>query len=62
MGNRKVMDMKQGSLGMNMGEGEIGIRVPVWGYMECNNSKVWRRKYNGMGLHGLEWSRNAYKS
>ena len=36
MGNRKVMDTKQGSLGMKMGQGGIRIGVLVWGYTECN--------------------------
>ena len=25
-------------------------------------SEVWRRKYDGMGLYEVEWSRNAYRS
>ena len=36
VGNRKVMDMKQGSLKTKMGQGEIRIGVPVKGYTECN--------------------------
>ena len=35
-GNKKVMEMKQGSLETKMGRGEIRIRVLVQGYMECN--------------------------
>ena len=34
MGNRKVMEMKQGSLETKMGQGEIRIGVLVQGYME----------------------------
>ena len=36
MGNRKVTDMKQGSLGTNMRQGEVRIGVLVQGYIECN--------------------------
>ena len=39
--NRKEMDMKQGSLEMKMGQGEIRIGVPVWGYTECNSIPDW---------------------
>ena len=27
-------------LGTNLGEGEVGIRVPVWCYMECNRWSI----------------------
>ena len=36
IGNRKVMEMKQGSLETKMGQGEVRIGVLVWGYTECN--------------------------
>ena len=36
MGNRKVMEMKQGSLETKMGQGEIRIRVLIQGYTGCN--------------------------
>ena len=38
MENRKVMDMKQGSLETKMGRGEIRIGVLVQGYTEYNNT------------------------
>ena len=36
IGNRKVIEMKQGSLEMRMGRGEVKVRVLVWGCTECN--------------------------
>ena len=30
IGNRKVMEMKQESLGTKMGQGEVKVGVPVW--------------------------------
>ena len=62
MGNRKVMNTKQGSLEMNMGWGEIRIRVPVQGYTECNIAVlrgaeviggVVKRLFKVLG--GVEW-------
>ena len=41
MGNRKVMEMKQGSLETKMGQGEIRIGVPVQGYIECKTELTW---------------------
>ena len=36
IGNREVIEMKQGSLEMKMGRGEVRIGVLVWGCTECN--------------------------
>ena len=38
------MEMKQGSLETKMGQGEVRIGVPVWGYTECNKRArtTWR--------------------
>ena len=37
IGNGKVMEMKQGSLEMKMGQWEVKIRVLVRGCTECNS-------------------------
>ena len=36
IGNRKVIETKQGSLEMRMGQGEVKVGVPVWGCTEYN--------------------------
>ena len=36
IGNRRVIEMKQGSLEMGMGWGEVKVEVLVWGCTECN--------------------------
>ena len=36
IGNRKVIETKQGFLEMRMGWGEVRVRVPVQGWIECN--------------------------
>ena len=36
IGNRKVIETKQGSLEMRMGQGKVKVRVPVWGCTECD--------------------------
>ena len=36
IGNRKVMEMKQGSLETKMRQGGVMVRVPVRGCTECN--------------------------
>ena len=47
-----------------MGNNIYGKRRVIQNIRQDNTSysEVWRRKYDGMGLHGLEWSRNTYKS
>ena len=40
IGNRKVIETKQGSLEMRMGRGEVKVRVPVWGCIECNSMTI----------------------
>ena len=50
IGNRKVMETKQGSLETKMGRGEIRIGVLVRGYTECNT----------LTLSGLEYTRPPF--
>ena len=37
IGNRKVIEMKQGSLEMRIRQGEVKVGVSVWGCTECNS-------------------------
>ena len=37
IGNRKVIEMKQGSLETIMERGEVKVGVLVWGCTECNS-------------------------
>ena len=39
IGNRKVMELKQGSLETEMGREEVRVGVLVWGCTECNSRR-----------------------